>query len=92
MASVHTSVPRWPTTDPGVDESGRTFGIMTFGPAARSAGEAWARRLAQLDRPVGIWAGGSAAEAAPVLARWLVEARVGFRLMLAAPSALPGRR
>jgi hypothetical protein len=87
MASVHTSVPRRPTTDPGVDESGRAFGIMTFGPVARFAGEVWARRVDQLDRPVLTWAAGSAAEAVPVLARWLAEARVGFRLMFAGPEA-----
>ena len=27
MGAVHTSVPRWPTTDPGVDRSGRAFAI-----------------------------------------------------------------
>lgn len=82
MAGVHTSVPRWPTTDPGVDTSGRSFGVVAVGQTARGVAEGWVDEIRGLCRPVD-----HSFHAHPPLDEWLARARVGYRLMLAGPQA-----
>lgn len=88
MGAGHTSVPRWPRTDPGVDETGRGYAVMAFGAVAAVAAGEWCRRIAVLGRPARVRRAESAdEEALRVLGRWLAEASVGWRLMLAGPQA-----
>lgn len=88
MGAAHTSVPRWPTTDPGVDGSGRAFAIMAFGPDAAPAAERWHREVARLGRPVWVRRVEGADETVLAELDGLVAAaRVGWRLMLAGPQS-----
>lgn len=87
MAAEHTSVPRWPRTDPGVDRSGRAFAILSFGADAAGVARGWAREVARLDRPVWTWHGDGADPVLGELADRAGAARVGWRLMLAGPEA-----
>lgn len=87
MGSAHTSVPRWPTSDPGLDRTGRSYAILSFGPDARPTAEEWHRQVADLDRPVWAWHGDSADEVLAELAQRVEAAWVGWRLMLAGPQA-----
>jgi hypothetical protein len=88
MGAAHTSVPRWPRTDPGVDRAGRAFAIMAFGPDAAPVGEHWHREVARLGRPVWLRRVERADETAlGELDEQLDAARVGWRLMLAGPQA-----
>jgi dimethylamine monooxygenase subunit C len=79
---MYSSVPRWPTADPGVDETGRAFGIVAVDAPGRRVAESWAGRIHALGRPLDLWFGADAP-----LAEWLDRARVGYRLMLAGPEA-----
>jgi dimethylamine monooxygenase subunit C len=84
----HTSVPRWPTSDPGVDHTGRAYAVMSFGPAASRIAAGWRREVRELGRPVWTYRGESATE--PVLSALrgqLATATVGWRLMVAGPQA-----
>jgi hypothetical protein len=80
---VGTSVPDWPTECPGVDSSGRTFAVMSFGAEAAPVAQRW---CAGTSGPTWRWHGDSAtAEALALLADETSKARVGWRLMLAGP-------
>jgi dimethylamine monooxygenase subunit C len=88
MGAAHTSVPRWPTTDPGVDRTGRAFAIMAFGPGAAPVAERWHREVARLGRPVWVRRVEGADDAVLTeLDERVAAARVGWRLMLAGPQA-----
>ncbi|WP_411152526.1 dimethylamine monooxygenase subunit DmmA family protein [Streptomyces sp. A30] len=88
MGIQHTSVPRWPTADPGVDRTGRTYAVMSFGTAADTVAADWRGALAGLRRPVWTWHGESAdGDALALLRGQIDDATVGWRLMLAGPQA-----
>ncbi|MBA4865639.1 hypothetical protein H1V43_30730 [Streptomyces sp. PSKA54] len=86
MGLQHTSVPRWPTADPGVDRTGRAYAVMSFGPDAAPLAAGWGRELHALGRTVWSWHGEAATdEAVAELRRQVEYATVGWRLMLAGP-------
>ncbi|SHN75061.1 dimethylamine monooxygenase subunit DmmA family protein [Cryptosporangium aurantiacum] len=85
---AHSSVPRWPRTDPGVDETGRAYAVLAFGADAERVAARWRERLAVLGRPVRAWSGERATETVlSDLADQVGAATVGWRLMLAGPQA-----
>lgn len=87
MMGERTSVPRWDTTPPEPDPSGRAYTIMTFGTDGRSAaqGLTWITGLASA-RPWWAYHGRRAdAEAVDLLRDHMATATVGWRLMLAGP-------
>ena len=78
-----SSVPAWPVADPGVDGTGRTFAVMSFGPAAAPIAAGWKARITA---PVWYWQGEAATgEVLALLATEIQNAKVGWRLMLAGP-------
>ncbi|MFG1922320.1 dimethylamine monooxygenase subunit DmmA family protein [Cryptosporangium sp. NPDC048952] len=86
MVASHTSVPRWPTTDPGIDESGRAFAVMAFGGEAAGVAADWCERIRALARPVWVRRSERADEdALAALADRLRLVNVGWRLLLAGP-------
>lgn len=86
MGLQHTSVPRWPTSDPGLDRPGRAYAVMTFGPAAAALGALWRSELTVLGRAVWSWDGEAATEAGlGALREQIGSATVGWRLLLAGP-------
>lgn len=88
MGAGHTSVPRWPTEDPGVDESGRGFAVMAFGAEAAPVAARWCERIRSLGRPLWVRRSDRADEdALGALAERLRAATVGWRLLLAGPEA-----
>jgi hypothetical protein len=86
MGDGHTSVPRWPTTDPGVDESGRAYAVMGFGAGAAGIAAGWCERIRSLARPLWVRRSDRADDAAlDALAERLRTATVGWRVLLAGP-------
>jgi len=86
MGLKHSSVPRWPTSDPGLDRSGRAYAVMTFGSAAAALGAVWRGELAALGRAVWSWDGEAATGAGLAgLREQIASATVGWRLLLAGP-------
>ncbi|MER5184083.1 dimethylamine monooxygenase subunit DmmA family protein [Streptomyces sp. NPDC002896] len=86
MGLQHTSVPRWPTEDPGVDRTGQAYAVMSFGPDAAPVAAGWESELRSLGRPVWSWHGEEAGDGCLAELRGQVEsATVGWRLMLAGP-------
>ncbi len=84
MGLKHSSVPRWPTADPGLDRSGNAYAVMTFGPAATALGAAWRGELAALGRAVWSWHGDAATGVGLAgLREQIASATVGWRLLLA---------
>ena len=84
MIPTHSTVPRWPAQPPRVDPSGRSYGVVTFGPEAAPLAEQWLAELAGLGAPV--WrlsdAGGPMTGA---LEFCLASATTGLRLLAAGP-------
>ena len=88
MAAEHTSVPRWPRSDPGVDRTGRAYAVVSFGAAAAQIADGWHRELDALARPVWRHQPSSATEQTlAALCAHLATATVGLRLMVAGPQA-----
>lgn len=84
MGVDHTSVPRWSTSVPSADLSGRSYAVMTFSDACLPAARRWWRELT--GRPVWTWHGSRADdEALAALREQIAEASVGWRLLLAGP-------
>jgi hypothetical protein len=81
MGSAHSSVPRWPTGDRGIDPAGRSFAVLAFDEAAATVAAIWCEEIQALDAP--LWY----AEDASALEEQLAGATVGWRLMLAGPQA-----
>ena len=74
--------------EPGVDETGRAYTVLAFGPAAAPVAERWCDRIAALGRPVRLERSARATdEVLAALAGQLRDATVGWRLMLAGPEA-----
>ena len=77
-------MPRWPTTDPGVDETGRSYTVLAFG--AAPVADRWVGRIAALGRPLRLRHHHRADDdALRELAADLERATVGWRLLLAGP-------
>ncbi|GAA3392493.1 dimethylamine monooxygenase subunit DmmA family protein [Cryptosporangium minutisporangium] len=73
---------------PDVDESGRSYAVLAFGPDAERVATTWRARLAALGRTVWSWSGERATDAAlAALAEQTRVATVGWRLLLAGPEA-----
>lgn len=92
MGAQHTSVPRWPTSDPGLDRTGRAYAVVSFGAAAAPIADGWRGQLHELGRPVWHHHAGSATEdaaedALTALRAYLATSTVGLRLMVAGPQA-----
>ncbi|WP_035855085.1 dimethylamine monooxygenase subunit DmmA family protein [Cryptosporangium arvum] len=86
MGAPHTSVPRWPTTDPGIDESGRAYAVMAFGGDAAGVAAGWCERIRALARPLWVRRCDRADDdALAALAGRLRVVTVGWRLLLAGP-------
>ncbi|GAA0250341.1 dimethylamine monooxygenase subunit DmmA family protein [Cryptosporangium japonicum] len=86
MGAPHTSVPRWPRTDPGIDGSGRAYAVMAFGGDAAGVAAGWCERSRSLGRPLWVKRGDRADDdALSALAERLRTATVGWRLLLAGP-------
>jgi len=86
------SVPCWPRAgtdpDPGVDETGRAYAVMAFGPDAAAIAARWCDRIAARGRPLWVRRSDRASdEVLAALAEHLGTATVGWRLMLAGPEA-----
>lgn len=78
-----TSVPDWSRECPGVDQAGRTFAVMAFGPEAAPVAQRW---CAEISGPTWSWHGESATdEALMLLGDEMGKAKVGWRLMLTGP-------
>jgi hypothetical protein len=86
VSADHTSVPRWASDAPEVDLAGRSFLVLSRGEHGRRVASEWAQAIARAGRP--LWTHhGSCADgwALSLLAAQLENARVGTRLMVAAP-------
>src|SRR5882762_4475227 len=83
-----TSVPRWPTTDSGVDRTGTSFAVMSFGDSAVDAAARWCRELGDAGLPVRAWHELAATgEVLAELRAQVAMATVGWRLMLVGPES-----
>ncbi|MFD2399018.1 dimethylamine monooxygenase subunit DmmA family protein [Prauserella oleivorans] len=77
-------MPRWSTSVPSADLSGRSYAVMTFSDACLPAARRWLRELT--GRPVWTWHGARAGDdALAALREQIAEASVGWRLLLAGP-------
>jgi hypothetical protein len=87
MGAEHTSVPRWPAAEPGVDPAARSVALLGFGPAGVHVVRRWLGQV-PAGTPVTCTTTG-AADAAVLeeLAERVAGATVGWRLMLAGPEA-----
>jgi len=82
----HTSVPRWPDEPPDVDPTGSSYLVVSTGEAGRAVASRWTAAIASLAKP--LWAhhdSGESPLALDGLSRELAAARVGTRVMVAAP-------
>jgi dimethylamine monooxygenase subunit C len=86
VASTHTSVPRWPRSDPGVDRSGVSYAVMSFSDVGATVARRWEAELVDAGAQVWSWHGAAVAEEALTeLGTQVHAATVGWRLMLAGP-------
>jgi dimethylamine monooxygenase subunit C len=87
MGAEHTSVPRWPAVDPGVDPAARAVAMLGFGPDGVAVVRRWLGQV-PAGTPVTCTTTG-AADAAVLgeLARRVAASTVGWRLMLAGSEA-----
>jgi dimethylamine monooxygenase subunit C len=84
VSEQHTSVPRWGDQPPAVDPAGREYVVVSSGEDARAVAAGWRDAVEALGRP--LWSEHhDAGSAAPALAERLQGARVGVRVMIAAP-------
>ncbi|MGE0214821.1 dimethylamine monooxygenase subunit DmmA family protein [Mycolicibacterium sp.] len=85
-----TSVPPWATTPtrPGADLSGRFWSIVAFGTAGADVAEFWCGQIAAVadESAVRVHEFGADDSASDALAADVVDARVGWRLMMAGPA------
>jgi hypothetical protein len=82
----HTSVPRWPTEPPDVDPTGSSYLVVSRGAAGKAVAERWAAAIASAEKP--LWThhdGGEGALELDGVRDQLAAARVGTRVMIAAP-------
>jgi dimethylamine monooxygenase subunit C len=82
----HTSVPRWADEPPDVDPTGRSYLVVSTGEAGRAVASRWTAAIASSARP--LWAhhdSGESPLALDGLRQELAAARVGTRVMVAAP-------
>ena len=86
MSAEHTSVPRWPGEVPEVDPSGRSYLVLSRGEEGERVARGWAEVISRAGRPLWREHGGCGEPwALSLLAEQLKAARVGTRLMVAAP-------
>jgi dimethylamine monooxygenase subunit C len=81
----HTSVPRWPDEPPEVDRTGSAYLVVSRGDAGRAVALRWTAEIASAAKP--LWAGHDRGEGLSMdrLSQQLATARVGTRVMVAAP-------
>jgi hypothetical protein len=82
VSAEHTSVPRWPQRPPEVDDSGRSYLVISTGTEGRAVASAWRQEIIARGRKLERFHGPSPAV---WLAGRLTKARVGVRVMAAGP-------
>ncbi|MGK5113891.1 MULTISPECIES: dimethylamine monooxygenase subunit DmmA family protein [unclassified Geodermatophilus] len=87
MGGAHTSVPRWPAGDPGVDPAARSVAMLGFGPAGVAAVRRWLPQVPPGTPVTATTTGAADAAVLDELARRVAASSVGWRLMLAGPEA-----
>ncbi|MGY1593057.1 dimethylamine monooxygenase subunit DmmA family protein [Geodermatophilus sp. SYSU D00708] len=87
MGTEHTSVPRWPAADPGVDPAARSLTLFGFGAAGVDAVRRWLGQVPARTPVVATTTGAADAAVLAELARRVAASTVGWRLMLAGPEA-----
>ena len=93
VSPLHTSVPRWAGEPPEVDLTGASYLVLSRGGAGAVVARGWAATIERAGKPLWIHHGDRAERwALALLQAQLDAARVGTRVMIAAPRARRARR
>ena len=86
VSADHTSVPRWPDEPPAVDPTGSSYLVVSRGDAGRAVALGWTSTIVSAAKP--LWThheSGEGPASVDALSWHLAAARVGTRVMVAAP-------
>ena len=84
---AHASVPRWPSEPPGIDPTGRVYGVVAIDCQSSDDNvvSTWLAALALSDKPMWTLTGPAAAAVHEPLAQRLTASVVGLRLLIVGP-------